>query len=69
MIYPFNNPENRKIKGYHIVLDKLNEKPLRMYYKDIEKILELQCFTYEDAKKKEIEFLEEHLEYLKKNLK
>jgi len=65
MLYPFHNPVNVKMNGYHIVLNKSLDEPVSMYYTEIEKILSQSCFSYEDAKKKEIELYEKHLEYLK----
>jgi len=65
MPYPFHNPENIKVKGYHIILDKSLDEPKRVYYTEIEKILEQQCFTYEDAKKLQIKLSEEWVQFLK----
>ena len=65
MLYPFHNPENVKLKGYHIVLNKSLDEPVRMYYKDLIKILEQNCLTFEDAKAKQIELCEDHLQFLK----
>lgn len=65
MLYPFHNPVNVKLEGYHIMINKSLDEPLRMYYTEINKILEQNCFTYEDAKKLEIQLFEKYLEYLK----
>jgi hypothetical protein len=67
MLYPFHNPKNVKIEGYHIILNKSLDEPIRIYYNDLKKILDLKCFSYEDAKLKQIEILEDKLEFLKKN--
>jgi len=65
MLYPFHNPENVKVKGYHILLDKDLDEPVRMYYKDIEKILAQNCNTYEEAKALQIKLVEDILNFLK----
>jgi hypothetical protein len=66
MLYPFHNPENVKVKGYHIVLDKSLDEPKRVYYQWLEKVLSDGIHTYEDAKKLQIKKVEEYLETLKK---
>lgn len=68
MLYPFHNQENVKVKGYHIVLKKSLDEPIRIYYTHLEKILSLECFTYEEAKIKELELFEKHVEYLRSKL-
>ncbi len=65
MIYPFRNPANRKINSYHILIDKSIEEPVRMYYTEIERILEQECYTYEHAKILQISILEKQLNDLK----
>lgn len=65
MIYPFRNPENRKLKGYHIILDKGLDQPKRVYYTELEKLIGQNLTTYEDAKKMQIKLLEEYLLFLK----
>ena len=66
MLYPFHNPDNIKIDGYHIVLDKNIDEPKRMYYKELATILLSGTKTYEEAKKLRIKMVEEYLEYLKR---
>lgn len=65
MLYPFHNPDNVKVKGYHIVLDKSLDEPKRVYYNWLEKVLSDGIFTYEDAKNAQIKKVEEYLESLK----
>lgn len=65
MLYPFHNPNNVNKKGYHIILNKSLDEPVPVYYDKIVKILELKCFTYEDAKAKQIQLVEEYLNFLK----
>lgn len=65
MLYPFENPDNVKIDAYHIVLDKNLDEPRRMYYKELANILLNGIRTYEDAKKIQIELIEQNLERLK----
>lgn len=64
MLYPFHNPVNVKVRGYHIILQKNIDEPKRIYYKDLENIISKNITTYEDAKKRQIEMVKEHLEYL-----
>lgn len=64
MLYPFKNPENRKIKGYHIIINKNIEEPLRVYYKQLEEILNKNITNYEEAEKYSVKLVKEHLQYL-----
>lgn len=65
MLYPFHNSNNVKIDGYHIVLSKNLDEPIRMYYTELTTILLKGAKTYEEAKKLQIKLVEKHLEYLK----
>jgi len=65
MLYPFHNPINVKSKGYHIVIMKSLDEPKRMYYTEIEKIIEQGAYDYESAKALQILLVEKHLAYLK----
>lgn len=51
MLYPFHNPKNVKVKGYHIVLNKSLDEPKRMYYTELERIISQNITSYEEAKK------------------
>lgn len=66
MLYPFHNPENVKIDGYHIVLDKSLDEPKRMYYTDLGRILLKGIKTYEEARAEQIRLLEIYANFLKK---
>ena len=64
MLYPFKNPINRKIDGYHIIINRNIEEPLRIYYKQLEEILNKNITNYEEAKKYSVKLIKEHLQYL-----
>lgn len=64
MLYPFKNPVNRKIDGYHIIINKTIEEPLRIYYKDLQKILDKNITSYGKAKKYRVKLAKEYLQYL-----
>lgn len=68
MLYPFHNPENVKIDGYHIVLSKNLDEPKRIYYTELATILLKGAKSYEDAKLLQIKLVEQHLVYLKQKV-
>lgn len=68
MLYPFHNPVNVRVEGYHIILNKNLDEPLRIYYRQLRDILAQEVYTYEQAKMKQLEMAREKVEFLEKEL-
>jgi hypothetical protein len=64
MLYPFKNAVNRKINGYHILINRTTEEPLRIYYKQLQEILDKNITNYEEAKKYRVNLAKQYLKYL-----
>lgn len=60
-IYPSPNPIYETPENYHIILDKLFQKPIRIYHKNLTQMLEENLKTYGDAKSKVREYYKERL--------
>ena len=50
---------------YHILIDDRIAQPIRMYWKDLNTILEKNLNSLDDVRLRQIELTEKHLKYLK----
>ena len=64
---PVKNQANEG--NYFILIDKRNERPVRMYKKDLEDLLNEGLFTLEAALDKQIELAEDWVKFLKNKRK
>lgn len=62
---PVKNPSNDG--KYFILIDKRSEEPVRMYVKDLERLLEEGIFTLDQALDRQIELTEQWLNFLKES--
>ena len=60
-IFPSRNPKYTTPSNYHIVINKNREEPERIYYSKLQAILDMELFTYEDAKAKVKQYLIDRL--------
>lgn len=64
---PVKNPTNEG--RYFILIDKRIEEPVRMYVKDLQRLLDEGIFTLEAALDEQIKLTEEWLNFLKESRK
>ena len=60
-IYPSKNPIYETPLNYHIVINKISERPERIYHTHLQDILNKKFFTYDEAKSQVRKNLENRL--------
>lgn len=63
---PVKNPTNAD--KYFIIIDKRFEKPIRIWCKDLEKILDKKLFTLKDAIQEELRLAKDRVLFLESQL-